>query len=76
MNTLIIVAPDHETGGFVIKGNKEGLYEAGSFVDDLWTTQGHTVGDALIWSQGPGSRFLGRAVDNTDLYRVMKRALM
>lgn len=35
----------------------------------------HTGGDVMIWSQGPGSEALGRAIDNTFVYQVVKNAL-
>ena len=74
-HTLVIIAPDHETGGFAINDTGEGTYEPGDLVAGAWTTTGHTAGDVLIWSQGPGSEYLGRAVDNTDIYRVMRQVL-
>ena len=73
--TLVIIAPDHETGGFAINDNGEGTYERGYLVHGGWTTRGHTAGDVLVWSQGPGSEYLGKAVDNTDVYRVMRQVL-
>ena len=73
--TLVIIAPDHETGGFAINDTREGKYQPGDLVHGAWTTTGHTVGDVLIWSQGPGSEYLGRAMDNTDIYKVMRRVL-
>jgi len=36
---------------------------------------GHTGTDTLIWSQGPGSAALGRAIDNTTVYEVVKAVL-
>jgi len=74
-HTLVIIAPDHETGGFAINDTGGGTYEPGDLVDGAWTTIGHTAGDVLIWSQGPGSEYLGRAVDNTDIYKVMRQVL-
>ena len=74
-HTLVIIAPDHETGGFAINDKGGGTCERGYLVHGGWTTTGHTAGDVLVWSQGPGSEYLGRAVDNTDIYRVM-RAVM
>jgi len=73
--TLMIIAPDHETGGFAIDGAEGRNYKAGDFVEDVWASQGHTASDVVIWSQGPGSQALGRAIDNTDLYRVMRKVL-
>jgi len=40
-----------------------------------WTGKSHTGVDTMIWSSGPGSERLGRALDNTDLYQVMADAL-
>lgn len=75
LNTLLVVIPDHETGGFAINGPYGTLSAAGEIVEDGWTTGEHTASDVLIWSQGPGSWKLGKALDNTDLYHVMKEVL-
>jgi len=74
-HTFVIITPDHETGGFAINDTGGGNYQPGDLVDGAWTTTGHTAGDVLIWSQGPGSEYLGRAVDNTDLYKAMREVL-
>ena len=74
-NTLVIISADHETGGFAINGIRGRKYKRGDIVEHGWTSKGHTAGDVVIWSQGPGSQYLGRAVDNTDLYRVMLEVL-
>ena len=74
-NTLVIITADHETGGFAISGARGRKYKRGDIVDHGWTSKGHTAEDILIWSQGPGSQYLGRAVDNTDLYKVMRQVL-
>ncbi len=73
-HTLLIIVPDHETGGFAVNG-PDRLLNAGESVDVGWTSPEHTGVDTLIWSQGPASFALGRAVDNTDLYGVMAKAL-
>ncbi|NJD77487.1 MAG: alkaline phosphatase [Candidatus Methanoperedens sp.] len=73
-HTLLIVVPDHETGGFAING-PDRLLKAGESMDAGWTSKEHTGEDTVIWSQGPGSRALGRSVDNTDLYGVMVKAI-
>lgn len=75
LHTLLIITSDHETGGFAINADGNGTYAPGDFVKDAWTTRGHTATDVTVWSQGPGSRSLGRPLDNTDLYRVMKKVL-
>jgi alkaline phosphatase len=73
--TTVVVVADHETGGFAINGPYGTLSVAGDIVEDGWTTGGHTASDVLIWSQGPGSRRLGNALDNTDLYGILKKVL-
>lgn len=73
-HTLLIVVPDHETGGLAINGPYGRLLEAGEVVDAGWTTPDHTGTDVVFWSQGPGSVRLGRALDNTDFYEIVKAA--
>ncbi|MFZ3385202.1 MAG: alkaline phosphatase [Candidatus Methanoperedens sp.] len=72
-HTLLVIVADHETGGFAVNG-PDRLLNSGEFVDAGWTSIEHTGEDTIIWSQGPGSFALGRAVDNTDLYGVMAKA--
>ena len=89
-HTLLIILPDHETGGFAVKGAGEKGGELpgaglGPFVDS-WVfplfpgsqydfEAHHTGGDVVFWSQGPGSEALGRAIDNTYMYQVVKYML-
>jgi len=74
--TLIIIVPDHETGGFAIKGPLGStITEPGQVVNAGWTSKSHTAVDTMIWSQGPYSQYLGRAIDNTDVFYIMKAAL-
>jgi alkaline phosphatase len=72
--TLVVVVADHETGGFAINGPYGSLSGAGDPLTAGWTSGNHTGVDTIVWSQGPGSAELGRALDNTDLYGVMLRA--
>jgi alkaline phosphatase len=74
-HTLLIVSPDHETGGFAINGPADRLLRAGEYISAGWTTGDHSGTDVLVWGQGPGSSAVGRALDNTDLYRIMKCAI-
>jgi alkaline phosphatase len=89
-STLLAVLPDHDTGGFAIKGSgpKGGevpnaglgpivpgwVYELipGDKVD---FESHHTGGDVVIWSQGPGSAPLGRAIENTTVYFIVRNAM-
>ena len=74
--TLIIVVPDHETGGFAINGPLGStITQPGQLITAGWTTKNHTAMDTIIWSQGSYSQYLGRAIDNTDIFHIMKAAL-
>ncbi|HWJ94320.1 MAG TPA: alkaline phosphatase [Telluria sp.] len=71
--TLLVISPDHETGGFSIKGDEDASASRGFTAG--WTTKGHTGTDVVVWSQGPGSERLGPAIQNTDIYKVASEAL-
>jgi alkaline phosphatase len=83
--TLLIVVPDHETGGFALLGSETPNAGLGPFTygwtftlipGDLKDFEAHhTGGDLVLWSQGPGSDDLARPIDNTRVYEVVKRAL-
>jgi alkaline phosphatase len=73
--TLIVVVPDHETAGFAITGPNDTLTGQGQPIEDAWASSGHTAVDVLIWAQGPNSSKFGQALDNTDLYYLMKEAM-
>ena len=72
-NTLLIITSDHETGGFAIIGPSDTLSKKGDLnsIEVGWINKKHTGGDTIIWSQGPGSQELGKALDNTDIYKIM-----
>jgi alkaline phosphatase len=86
-HTLLIVIADHETGGFAVMGSEVAGAEPLGWFSSGWTfvmpppapgttvVARHTGTDTLIWSQGPGSAALGRAIDNTDVYEVVRAAL-
>jgi len=75
LHTLVIIVSDHDCGGFAVNGPYGKLSKAGDIVNAGWTSGDHTAVDTIIWSQGPGSQYLGKAVDNTYLYWVMKNVL-
>lgn len=75
-NTLLIVVSDHGCGGFAIKGPKKPIKKPGQLVKAGWISKSHTGEDTMIWSQGPYSEHLGRAIDNTDIFHIMKAALL
>jgi alkaline phosphatase len=74
--TLIIVVPDHETGGFAIKGPiGSTITGSGQLVKAGWVSKSHTAVDTIIRSQGPYSQYLGQAIDNTEVFHIMKAAM-
>ncbi len=74
--TLLIVVADHDTAGFAVNGPYGSIFDGpGHIVEEGWTSGGHTAEDVIVYSQGPGSRKLGAALDNTDLYYVMEDVL-
>ena len=81
-HTLLVVIVDHETGGFAVMGTEVAGAEPLGYFTGGWTfaitppaMAGHTGTDTMIWSQGPGSAALGRAIDNTTVYEVVKAVL-
>ncbi len=74
--TLLIVVSDHETGGFTITGPQGEPASQGMVVEPGWTAKTHTGVDTVVWSQGPGSAKLGRALNNIDIFQVMKKAII
>ncbi len=74
-NTLVIVVADHDTSGFAVTGPYGSLSKAGDIVEYGFVSGDHTAVDTIIYSQGPGSEHLNAALDNTDLYEIMKNVL-
>ena len=69
-NTLVIVASDHETGGYSITDNwaKEKLYQ-GEF-----TSFHHTGTMVPVFAYGPGAEMFGGIYDNTEIFDKMMKA--
>lgn len=75
-DTLVIIVPDHGCGGFAIKGPYGKTFDKpGEYVEDGWVSKQHTGEDTIIRSRGPYSKHLGKAIDNTDIFHIMKAAL-
>ncbi|MBN2428932.1 MAG: alkaline phosphatase [Deltaproteobacteria bacterium] len=75
MSTQVIVVADHDCGGMGINGPGSSLSEAGDIVQVDWTSDGHTGVDTIVYSQGPLTWKLNKAVDNTFLNDVMEEFL-
>lgn len=75
-DTLLIVTGDHETGGLTAANNGAGAIPGAS-----WTSTSHTGANVPLYALGPGSGFFsqymaGGVCDNTDVFRVMDKALI
>lgn len=70
-DTLLIVTPDHETGGLTLPENatRSGL------TDDLFTTSGHTMKRVQLFAFGKGSKSFKKDMDNTDVGKMIKKLL-
>ena len=69
--TLVIVTADHETGGMAITdGNMKTGMVKGSYV-----TTGHTAVMVPIFAFGPGAGEFTGIMNNTELYKKMKKLL-
>jgi alkaline phosphatase len=80
--TVLVVIPDHETGGFAIIASETpgaglGPFTAAwSFVIVPPEKEAHHTGtDVVVWSQGPGTQALSGPMENTFPYFVVRRAL-
>jgi len=87
-NTLVILTADHDTGGLAIIGPIEvgaprpenTLPHPGDELIVSWAEHGpgdgHTAVDVPIWSEGPGSEHLRGAIDNIDIYKVIRDQIL
>jgi len=67
--TLVIVTSDHETGGLLLKRDKNNRIAA------EWHSKNHTAADVPLYAFGPGAvRFAG-TLDNTDIAKRIAELL-
>lgn len=59
--TLVIVTSDHETGGLLLKCDKDNRITAD------WQSKGHTAADVPLYAFGPGAARFAGTLDNTDI---------
>lgn len=70
--TLVVITADHETGGMAITG---GDFESGMVKADF-PSGGHSAVMVPVFSYGPGAdEFIG-IMENTDVYKKMKKLLL
>lgn len=69
--TLVIVASDHETGGFAVHA---GNYATGK-VRGRFTSVDHTGAMVPVFAYGPGAKHFTGIYDNTDLPRKILKAM-
>ncbi len=59
--TLVLVTADHETGGLLLKRDKDNRIAAD------WQSKGHTAADVPLYAFGPGAARFAGVLDNTDI---------
>lgn len=69
-DVLVIVTADHETGGLGLVGGTEGAP-----IRVRWATHSHTAEPVPLFAIGPGAEHLSGMHDNTEIARVIARAL-
>lgn len=69
--TLVIITADHETGGLA---NLEGDFTLGT-AGGKFTTTDHSAIPVPLYATGPGSKEFKGFIDNTDVFKIMKRLL-
>ena len=69
--TLVIITADHETGGL---SNLEGNFEEGT-AGGKFTTTDHSAIPVPLFATGPGASEFHGFIDNTDVFKIMKRLL-
>lgn len=67
--TLVIVTADHETGGFTNLGGNFLTGEA----DGKYSTDNHSGTPVPVFTYGPGSSHFEGILDNTDIFKLMKK---
>jgi alkaline phosphatase len=73
--TLLLVTADHETGGLAIVGPDGHFPSKGETVEARWATKNHTGLDVPIWAEGPVAEAVKGRMDNTEVFRLIKKAL-
>ncbi len=66
---LVVVTADHETGGVSVKGTKPADLEIS------YSTNDHTAANTPLFAFGPGSEAFAGAHDNTDVPKLIAKAL-
>lgn len=69
--TLVVITADHETGGL---SNLEGNFEEGT-AGGKFTTTDHSAVPVPLFATGPGAAEFRGFIDNTDVFKIMKRLL-
>jgi alkaline phosphatase len=73
--TRKFLSKNGETGEFAITGPDTSLPGPGTTPETAWTGNRHSAVETIIWSEGPGSENLARAMENTDVYQIMAEAM-
>lgn len=70
-DTLVVIAPDHETGGLLVF---DGNIEQGT-VKAKFHSVSHTGNMVPIFAAGKGAAPFGKLLDNTDVFKILRSYL-
>jgi alkaline phosphatase len=74
-NTLVIVAADHETGGFALTGDGENKDEKYGLISPKFTSKGHSATMVPVFAYGIGAEEFSGVYDNTEIFFKLKKLL-
>ena len=70
-NTLVVITADHETGGMSVTGGNVNQ----KLVEAKFNTGGHSATMVPILAYGPGAESFSGIMDNTDIFKRIKKVL-
>lgn len=74
--TLVLVVADHETGGLTVVSNESDFTAAESGIRYRFSTTGHSGTPVVLYAYGAGAYNFSGVMENTDIFRLVKRLLI
>ena len=74
--TLVIVTADHETGGVTLVPGSKDFTKGESGLEVKYSVTSHTASPVILYSYGASSWRFSGVMDNTDIFKRMKSALI
>lgn len=74
--TLVIVTADHETGGITLVPGSKDFTKGESGLEVKYSATSHTASPVILYAYGASSWKFGGVMDNTDIFKRIKSALI